>query len=390
MGKWEMVRLGDVCEIVSGTTPSTNKPELWGGNIKWITPAEITNDSYFIYDTERHITEKAGLKQMPAGTVLLSSRAPIGKVAIAANPMCCNQGFKNLICSDKIHNRYLYRYLKNQTANLNSLGRGSTFKEISKPIVEAVEIPLPPLAIQQKIADILDHANALIEKRRAQIEKLDLLVKSHFVEMFGDPVTNPMGWEVRKLAELSTLITKGSSPNWQGINYVDDKNQVLFITSENVREGFLDLSKEKHLENRFNDIQTRSILQKNDVLINIVGASIGRAAVYDRDEKANINQAVALVRCTDIVNIDYLCLYLNSPKALQMYGEMQVDAARANLSLKNIADLQIMFPPLALQNQFAAFLAQVEAQKAKLKKSLALLELNYKSLMQKCFKGEMF
>lgn len=202
MGKWEMVRLGDVCEVVSGSTPSTRNSELWDGDVKWIAPAEIRDDSYFIYDTVKHISEKAGIKLMPAGTVLLSSRAPIGKVAIAGVEMCCNQGFKNLICSSKIHDRYLYRYLKNRTQYLNDLGRGATFKELSKAIVEQIEIPLPPLPVQQQIADVLDRASALIEKRKAQIDKLDLLAKSQFIEMFGDPVTNPKGWEVKKLGEL--------------------------------------------------------------------------------------------------------------------------------------------------------------------------------------------
>jgi len=139
MGKWEMVRLGDVCVVVSGSTHSTTNPDLWNGGNKWVTPAELSDDSYFVNDTERYISEKAELKPMPAGTVLLSSRAPIGKVAIAGVPMCCNQGFKNLICPDRVHNRFLYRFLKNQIAYLNSLGRGATFKEISKGIVEDVQ-----------------------------------------------------------------------------------------------------------------------------------------------------------------------------------------------------------------------------------------------------------
>ena len=154
MSSWEWVRLGSVCEVVSGSTPSTTNTALWDGDIKWITPAEIRDDSYFIYDTERHISEKAGLKLMPAGTVLLSSRAPIGKVAIAGSKMCCNQGFKNLICSDRIHNRYLYFLLKSQTQYLNSLGRGATFKEISKSIVENIEVPLPPVPVQHQVADL--------------------------------------------------------------------------------------------------------------------------------------------------------------------------------------------------------------------------------------------
>ena len=109
-------RLGDICTIVSGSTPKTDIPEYWDGNVKWITPAELNDNSYIISDSVRKITElavtKTGLSPFPAGTVILSSRAPIGKVAIAGCDMYCNQGFKNLICSEVINNRYLYWFLK--------------------------------------------------------------------------------------------------------------------------------------------------------------------------------------------------------------------------------------------------------------------------------------
>ena len=111
-----MARLGDVCTIVSGTTPKSDHPEYWDGDINWVTPAELTDESDTIFESQRKITEQAvsdsSLKPFPAGTVLLSSRAPIGKVAIAGVEMYCNQGFKNLICSDAIYNRYLYHFLK--------------------------------------------------------------------------------------------------------------------------------------------------------------------------------------------------------------------------------------------------------------------------------------
>lgn len=129
-------KLGDICEIVSGSTPKTSIEEYWDGDIKWITPAEINDDTYIVTDSVRKITDlgakKTGLSPFPEGTVILSSRAPIGKVAIAGCAMCCNQGFKNLICSEKILNKYLYWFLKGNTSFLNSLGRGATFKEISK------------------------------------------------------------------------------------------------------------------------------------------------------------------------------------------------------------------------------------------------------------------
>ena len=162
-----MARLGDVCTILSGSTPKTNIPSYWDGDVKWITPAELNEDSYYITDSVRHITEegrvKTGLSYMPAGTVILSSRAPIGKTAIAGCEMCCNQGFKNLVCSDAIHNEYLYYYLKNSTEYLNSLGRGATFKEISKSIVEDIEIALPSIEEQKRTAKVMRHiGNQLI------------------------------------------------------------------------------------------------------------------------------------------------------------------------------------------------------------------------------------
>lgn len=131
-----MAKLGDICTVVSGSTPKTGVAEYWDGTVKWITPAELNEDSFYITDSVRHITEdgkeKTGLSYLPKGTVILSSRAPIGKTAIAGCEMCCNQGFKNLICSDAVYNEYLYFFLKSKTNYLNSLGRGATFKEISK------------------------------------------------------------------------------------------------------------------------------------------------------------------------------------------------------------------------------------------------------------------
>ena len=211
----DKVRIGDICTVVSGSTPKSNIEEYWNGDIKWITPAEITDDSYVISDTERHITEKAvektNLTLLPVGTVLLSSRAPIGKTAIVGAEMYCNQGFKNLICSERIYNKYLYFFLTSKVAYLNALGRGATFKEISKGIVEDVEIPLPSLDEQKKIAERFEAIQQLISKRKQVLLHLDNLVKSRFVEMFGDPVTNPMGWKVTTVGQVTTDVRYGTS-----------------------------------------------------------------------------------------------------------------------------------------------------------------------------------
>ena len=222
-----MARLGDVCIVVSGTTPKSTQPEYWDGDLNWITPAELTEEADVICESRRKITRQAVvdncLKPFPAGTVLLSSRAPIGKVAIAGTEMYCNQGFKNLVCSEKICNRYLYHFLKSKTDYLNSLGRGATFKEISKGIVEEIEIPLPPLAEQHEIAAMLDKVSGLAAKRRRQLEKLEELVKARFIEMFGDCIVNPKRWKTKCrhsiLSWHGNRFSGGGKTNCSGIVY---------------------------------------------------------------------------------------------------------------------------------------------------------------------------
>ena len=196
----EKCKIGDICKIVSGSTPKTNIEEYWDGDVNWITPAELNENTYIINESARKITElgvqKTGLTPLPEGTVILSSRAPIGKVAIAGCEMYCNQGFKNLICSEKINNRYLFWFLKSKTDFLNSLGRGATFKELSKQIVASIEINLPNMEEQLNIVKRMEKISEIIQLRTQEVKQLDNLVKSRFIEMFGDPEQNPMGWPV--------------------------------------------------------------------------------------------------------------------------------------------------------------------------------------------------
>lgn len=169
---------------------------------------------------------------------------------------------------------------------------------------------------------------------------------------------------VATLGELSELITKGASPSWQGFSYTEDSTQTLFVTSENVREGYIDLSSPKYIEDGFNEKQKRSVIHKGDFLINIVGASIGRAAQFNLECKANMNQAAALVRVNDKrIRDKYLLIYLNSDKAQMMYNSMKSDTGRANLSLQDIGNLSILLPPIEQQIDFENFLEQVDKSK---------------------------
>ena len=205
----EKIKLGKLGKVVSGSTPKTNIKEYWNGEVLWITPAEIKEDDYYIADTQRKITdlavEKTNLKLLPKGTVLLSSRAPIGKVAICDKDMYCNQGFKNIICSDKLENRYIYYFLKYNVEYIKLLGRGATFKEISKGIVENLEIPYREKKEQIKIANKLDKITEILNIRKQQIKQFDEIIKSQFVEMFENEK-----YPKKTLNELTNKITDGS------------------------------------------------------------------------------------------------------------------------------------------------------------------------------------
>jgi len=364
---------------VSGTTPSTGDPHLWDGNIKWITPAELQDDSYFISDTQRYISSGAKLKPMPAGTVLLSSRAPIGKVAIAGVEMCCNQGFKNLVCSDAIHNQYLYRFLKGKTAYLNDLGRGATFKEISKPIVEDVCIPLPPLSTQRAIAATLDQAAALIAMRRRQIEKLELLVQARFVELFGDPVRNERAWEVKRLGMICD-VRDGThdSPEYVFSGYP-------LITSKNVSAGHIDFTGVNQIAKAdFDLINRRSKVDRGDIIMPMIG-TIGNPVIVETEREFAIKN-VALIKFNsgEIINT-YLISLLRLDYFSYVTSRSNRGGTQKFIALSDIRGLPIPLPPLPLQQAFAQFVSQAESQKQTLKQAQAKLQMQYDALMQEYF-----
>ena len=384
--EWETVRLGDVCDVVSGSTPKTANLEYWDGDILWITPAELNEDSHYIYDTTRKITEagrdSASLTLLPQGTVLLSSRAPIGKVGIVGTEMCCNQGFKNLVCSPVIFNNYLFWFLKGKTAYLNSLGRGATFKEISKGIVESIQIPLPPLDIQRQIADTLDKVTELITLRKTQLEKLDELVKARFVEMFGDPVLNPYNWDVVTIGDIVTDVKYGTSkPAVEGGKYP-------YLRMNNLTyDGHLDLSDMKYIDIPDNEIE-KCIVRKGDVLFNRTNSIelVGKTCVFDLDDEMVIAGYIIRVRLNEKLLPIVLSSYMNSTVLKEQLRNMAKGAVnQANINAQELQSIKIYLPPLELQEQFATFVEQTDKSKVTIQQSLDTLETLKKSLMQEYF-----
>ncbi len=185
---WDYKRLDEVAEIVGGATPKTQIEEYWEGDNYWVTPAELHKEHYK-GATERTISNEAVRKTnvtlLPVGTVLLSSRAPIGKVAITTVPMYCNQGFKNLICSGELNNEYAFQVLYSNTEYLNSLGTGATFKEISKKTTEAIKIAVPPIELQDRFAERAKKIESEKEKIKASLASAEQLFASRMEKYFN-------------------------------------------------------------------------------------------------------------------------------------------------------------------------------------------------------------
>ena len=383
-----MARLGDVCEIVSGTTPKTTVSDYWDGNINWITPAELNDDLRVIFESQRKITEKAvkesGLKSFPAGTVILSSRAPIGKVAIAGVEMYCNQGYKNLICSERICNKYLFWFLKGKTEYLNSLGRGATFKEISKEIVEQVEVPLPPIKEQQYIATMLDKISDLIALWKQQLAKLDELVKSRFVEMFGTYPSNEKGWDTGIIRDLVAEVRYGSSRKAAD----GDSGQYSYLRMNNITyNGELDLSDTKTIDIPDEELD-KCTVRRGDVLFNRTNSKelVGKTCVYNRDEMMVLAGFVVRVRVNERILPEVLSAFLNTDFSKQMlYGMCKAAIGQANINAQELQNIGIYIPPIALQKEYVRFKKQVDISKLTVQQGLDKLELLKESLMQQYF-----
>ena len=370
-------KLSEICKIVSGSTPKTSVPEYWGGENVWITPAEITDKTFIVYDSQRKLSnlgvEKTHLSSFPKGTVILSSRAPIGKVAIAGVEMFCNQGFKNLICSEKIMNEYLYWFLKGKTKYLNLLGRGATFKELSAKIIGNIELEVPSIQEQREIVIRLTKINQIIGVFEREVELLDELIKARFVEMFGTLQDNENGFDVVTIADVCSLIKDGTH---QTPTYTEDTDKGFkFLSSKDVMTQKIDWSDIKYIPADLHEKLYATIHPKrNDILMSKNGVNYGVAAVNDTDEIFDIYVSLALLRPTEVINpVFFRCVINNLDTKRQFDGSIK-GIGVPNLHLGEIKKTKIFLPPMELQNKFVRFVAQVDKSKFLSNHSLFLIK----------------
>lgn len=305
-----------------------------------------------------------------------------------------------VIRSNDMYPRYLMWYFRSDyfrtlmISNVTGMG-GSLMRAQPKQVQEYL-VPVMSYDKQKKIAYILDKAQELIDKRKEQIKAMDELVKSRFIEMFGDPVNNPKGWEIKKLKDISTKILSGNTPKGGSQVYVDEG--VLFLRSQNVWKNRLELDDVAYIDQNTHNKMANSSLKNRDILmtktgrINTENSSLGRAAMYlGEDDVANINGHVYLIRLQPNIINEFILYILISNEYRDYIRSICVGGIdKRQINKEHLEEFPIIFPPIELQKQFVDFTNQVEKLKSQMETSLKELEDNFNSLMQKAFKGELF
>ena len=383
-----MVRLGDICKFQSGGTPSKSNPDYFGGTIPWITTIALTGNIINETNAVQWITPKAiqetAAKIVPEYSIMVGTRVGVGKVAINSVPMSTSQDVVSLINidSERWDKEYLCKLILSRNNYLLSQARGATIKGIKIDILAELIIPDVPLSEQRRIAATLDKVSDLISKRRQQLDKLDELVKARFVEMFGDPATNPKGWDKGTIRDVVTEVKYGTSkPAVEGGTY-------KYLRMGNITyDGHLDLTDLKYIDVPESELD-KCTVKKGDVLFNRTNSKelVGKTCVYNLDETMVIAGYIIRVRVNNRVLPEYLSAVLNSSYGKKTLAEMcKAIVGQANINAQELQNIQILIPPLELQYKFLKVIQKIEKINLPISRSLEKLQTLKKALMQEYF-----
>lgn len=392
MSSWRECKLGDIAEVIGGGTPKTSIAEYWNGNIPWLTPRDLTGyTKVYISHGERLITndglKSSSAKIMPKGTVLLTSRAPIGYVAIAENEVCTNQGFKSLVPNiEFLNSEFLYYWLKANIDYLQQLGTGTTFAEISGSVVKDIDISLPPLEEQKAIAEVLSSLDDKIDLLHRQNKTFEDLAQTLFRQWFIEDVKEE--WEDISLDKCCIKITKGTTPTTLKKQFVKSGINFIKVNCIDEKGSFLK-DKFDFIDDETNELLNRSKLAKGDILYSIAG-TIGRLAmVNDEILPANVNQALAILRVDKSVINPYFVKYclLDKDITFELHSKI-VHAVQPNLSLGEISNTLIPYPPKEILDSFSNQIESIEEKINQNKKQIQTLENLRDTLLPKFLSGE--
>jgi type I restriction enzyme, S subunit len=402
---WHRKRLGEVCDVVNGGTPKTGVPDYWDGSYLWITPAEMGKRlSPYVDDTERKLTDQglrdSSARMLPPNSVILSSRAPIGHLVINTKPMATNQGCKGLVPGRQIQSKFLYYYLSSIVDLLNSLGTGTTFKELSGGKLKEVPIPIAPPLEQRRIVGILDDAFDGIAIAKANAEKnlqnARALFESHLQAVF----TQERGeWIERKLGDntLVEIIDGDRGINYPKASDFHDEGYCLFLNTKNVRPDGFEFKSTTFITKEKDGQMRKGKLKRNDVIMTTRG-TIGNIGLYSDDiefENIRINSGMLVFRVNQKHLLpSFLFEMLRSHIVKSQIKKHTSGAAQPQLPIKTLINFTIPVP-VSLQKQQSTvgiineLSEQTQSLESIYRRKLAALDELKKSLLHQAFNGEL-
>lgn len=384
---WEWAELGRISTITAGGTPSRGNHEYWSdGTIPWVKISDITRKK--ITKTSEFITQKglenSSAKIFPKGTILLSIFATLGDIGILDIDAACNQAIAGIKIhnSDKISTDYLYYYLRSLKPYFERIGRGVAQNNINQTILKQTLVPVPPLGTQRKIVAILNKVEAA-QRLRAEADALvQDLVQSVFLEMFGDPISNPLGWEKQKLGDLC-VIRRGASPR-PIKNYLG--GTVPWIKIGDGTKGddlYISTTDEKIIED---GVSKSVFLKRGSLIFANCGVSLGFARIINIDGCIH-DGWLALEEIKPNLNKIFLLKLINSIS--DYFRKTAPEGTQPNLNTGIMKSFLIPVPPLELQEQFALFVSIHEDSKMNRRESTEEIRMLYNSLLSKAFTGDL-
>lgn len=388
--------ISEIGEIVSGATPKTSIATNFGGEIPWLTPADLSgyNEKYISHGA-RNLTRQGynscSAQLMPPGTVLLSSRAPIGYVAIAKNEICTNQGFKSIVPQKCVDSEFLYYQLKYLKRVLQDLGSGTTFKELSAKKLGTVQVVVPSIEEQRsivaKIEELFSKLDASVAELQTAKEKLKVYRQAVLKEAFDSIQANSDNVTIKSVCETIKvgIVIKPTQ-------YYVTQGGVLAFRNANVRRNYIEdkdwamISQEGHQKN------LKSQVHEDDVLIARSGVNLGMAAVVpEKYDGYNAIDVVIAVPKKESVLPEYLAQYTNSPYGLEVVRKNQHGAAQGHLNVKEYGNLPILLPSL---NDQRSLLEKIESRSSvcdsiqqTIDTSLQQAEALRQSILKQAFEG---
>lgn len=393
---WPRIQLGELCKFLNGGTPSKGVAHYFEGDIPWITGADITSNTV---TTARSLITKQAIAGsatncVPAGTVLLVTRTSVGKVAIAGVDLCFSQDITALRPDkSKLDSQYLMGFLQAQQRYLASQARGATIKGITRDVVSELEILLPPLKEQRRIAAILNKAEDLRAKRREAIAKLDSLAQAIFLDMFGDPIENDRNWPIGTVSDFVGHFESGKSIVANDQNDIDSKYRVLKISSVTSLEFRPEQSKAlppDYLPPKSHFVKNGDLLFSRANTSELIGAT------------AHVNGTPTNLLLPDKIwrfvwhrepkaDLQFVRFLFRQPKFRE---ELSSRATGTSGSMKNITQDKVMsikvgLPPLELQKMFGKRIGKLESLKIHSRDSNHSIETLFSTLQHRAFHGEL-